>query len=88
MKILRKAVLAVSGLSALSLAACGEGYEMVKVRGQVPYTEERTAGPGIAFVRAHMMPEKTIVLPEPILTPQISAPVKDAEPIFEQKQAK
>lgn len=88
MKIIRQAVLAVSGLSALSLAACGEGYEMVKVRGQVPYTEERTAGPGVAFVRAHMMPEKTIVLPEPILAPQVSAPVKDAEPIFEQKQTK
>lgn len=81
MKILRSAVIVLSGLSAVSLAACGEGYDVVKTRGSVPYVEERTAGPGVAYVRAHMMPEKTVVLPEPLLTPQIH----DAEPIFEQK---
>lgn len=80
MKILRCAVIALSGLSALSLTACGEGYDVVKVRGSVPYTEERTAGPGVAYVRAHMMPEKTVVLPEPLVTP-----VESAEPIFEKK---
>jgi len=84
MKILRSAVIVLSGLSAVSLAACGEGYEVVKVRGSVPYTEERTAGPGVAYVRAHMMPEKTMVLPEPLLTPQMQT----AEPIFEQKMQK
>lgn len=84
MKIFRSAVILFSGLSAVSLAACGEGYDVVKVRGSVPYVEERTAGPGVAYVRAHMMPEKTIVLPEPLLTPQ----VQDAEPIFEQKMQK
>ena len=84
MKTYRKVIIALSGLSALSLAACGEGYEMVKVRGSVPYVEERTAGPGVAYVRAHMMPEKTIVLPEPLIAPQI----KDAEPIFDKKMEK
>lgn len=88
MKIFRQAVILLSGFSALSLAACGEGYEMVKVRGTVPYVEERTAGPGVAWVRAHMMPEKTVVLPEPLLTPQVAAPIQDAEPMFEQKVAK
>lgn len=83
MKTFRCAVIVLSGLSALSLTACGEGYEMVKIRGTVPYTEERTAGPGIAFVRAHMMPEKTVVLPEPLVTP-----VESAEPIFEKKMQK
>ena len=84
MKILRSAVIVFSGLSALTLAACGEGYEVVKIRGSVPYVEERTAGPGVAYVRAHMMPEKTVVLPEPLLTPQ----VQDAEPIFDKKMQK
>ena len=84
MKILRSAVIVFSGLSALSLAACGEGYEVVKIRGSVPYVEERTAGPGVAYVRAHMMPEKTMVLTEPLLTPQ----VQDAEPIFDKKMQK
>ena len=83
MKIFRCAVIALSGLSALSLAACGEGYDMVKIRGTVPYVEERTAGPGVAFVRAHMMPEKTVVLPEPLVTP-----VESAEPMFEKKMQK
>jgi len=87
MKTFRLAVMALSGFSALSLAACGEGYEMVKIRGTVPYVEERTAGPGVAFVRAHMMPEKTVVLPEPLLMPQVE-PVKSAEPLFTGKQLK
>jgi len=85
MKIFRQVVIALSGVSALSLAACGEGYEVVKIRGSVPYTEERTAGPGVAYVRAHLMPEKTIVLPEPLVAP---VPVQSAEPMFEQKMEK
>ncbi len=88
MKIFRRSVILFSGFSALSLAACGEGYEMVEVRGQVPYTEERTAGPGVAYVRAHMMPEKTIVFPAPLVAPQVEAPIKDAEPLFDGKQLK
>ena len=80
MKTFRQVLMSVCGLSTLALAACGEGYEVVEVRGQVPYTEERTAGPGVAYVRAHMMPEKTIVLPAASDTV-----VKDAAPIFEQK---
>lgn len=78
MKLLPRALFVLSGLSALGLSACGEGYEVVKVRNQVPYTEERTAGPGVAYVRAHLMPEKTIILPEPMI-----APVIDAAPIFD-----
>lgn len=94
MKKIHVAVLALSGLSVLPLAACGEGYEMVKIRGTVPYTEGRTAGPGVAYVRAHMMSEKTVVLPEPLLTPQLApaplpAPVvEDAAPIFDLRQNK
>lgn len=84
MKTFRRVVFVLSGLSTLGLAACGEGYEVVQVRGKVPYTEERTAGPGVAYVRAHMMPEKSVVLPEPLVTPQ----VKDAEPIFDKKMQK
>ncbi len=84
MKTFRRVVFVMTGLSALSLTACGEGYEMVQVRDQVPYTMERTAGPGVAFVLAHMMPEKTMVLPEPVAAPQ----VQDAEPLFDGKQLK
>ena len=84
MKNVRRALVVFCGLSSLSLAACGEGYEMVQVRGQVPYTEERTAGPGVAYVRAHMMPEKSVVIPSTMAAPQ----VQDAEPIFDKKMQK
>ncbi|PZQ47879.1 MAG: hypothetical protein DI551_02640 [Micavibrio aeruginosavorus] len=84
MKTCRLALISFCGLSTLALVACGEGYEMVQVRNQVPYTEERTAGPGVAYVRAHLMPEKTVVLPDPILTPQLQS----AEPLFEGKVQK
>ncbi|MFA5591761.1 MAG: hypothetical protein WC989_00405 [Micavibrio sp.] len=86
MKTLRSGLLAIAGFSAILLAGCGDGYEVVKFSGQVPYTDERTAGPGVTFVRAHLMPEKTIVFPEPLLTPQIlpqSVPLSDAAPLFE-----
>ncbi len=88
MKTFRRVVFVLSGVSALSLAACGDGYEAVPFRGQVPYTMERTAGPGVAYVRAHMMPEKTVVLPQPVEAPAVQEPVQDAAPIFEKKVQK
>ena len=88
MKTFRPVILSVCGFAALGLSACGEGYEMVQVRGQVPYTEERTAGPGVAYVRAHMMPEKTVVIPQEITAPAQAPVMQSAEPIFEQKVQK
>lgn len=85
MKNFRRVVLVLCGLSPLALTACGEGYEMVMVRNQVPYTDDRTAGPGVSYVRAHMMPEKSVVLPAPMAAPAV---VQSAEPIFEKKQVK
>lgn len=43
----------------LLLAGCGdgEGWEIVPYHG-VPYTLERTAGTGVAYVRANMLPER------------------------------
>ena len=83
MKIYRRILMSLCGVSTLALAACGEGYEVVEFRGQVPYTEERTAGPGVAYVLAHMMPAKTVVLPA-----QGDNTIKDAEPIFDKKVRK
>jgi len=82
MKTYRLALIALCGVSTLSLAACGEGWEMVEFRGKVPYVEERTAGPGVAYVRAHMMPQKSVVLPAE------ETVVKDAAPIFDKKMQK
>lgn len=89
MKIFRAILVASCGFATLALAACGEGYEPVKVQGQVPYTDERTAGPGIAYVRAHMLPEKSVVLPpEPAPSVKAAPPVHDAAPIFDKKMQK
>lgn len=84
MILIRRVVFLLSGISMMALAGCGEGYEVVQVRNQVPYTLDRTAGPGVAYVRKHMMPEKTVVIPAPLSAPVI----KDAEPIFNTKQEK
>lgn len=42
----------------LMLSACGEGWETVEYSDRVPYMMERTAGSGVEYVRAQMMPEK------------------------------
>ncbi|HBR69389.1 MAG TPA: hypothetical protein DEA55_08455 [Rhodospirillaceae bacterium] len=62
----------------LPLAGC-DGYERVAYTG-VPYNNERTAGTGVAYVRANMLPEKGPVIeaakPEnkEIVKPKAEAP--------------
>lgn len=46
----------------LLLGACGEGYEMQLTNTHFPYGNERTAGSGVIYVRAKMMPEKSLQL--------------------------
>lgn len=93
-KILRQSVLALALLPALALGACGEGSGWTTVPyDQVPYTHERTAGRGIAYVRAAMLPPKemkteiVIVQPEaaPIVVP---APLTQGDKVFDAKQSK
>lgn len=49
-------------LLGLPLASCGEGWEMTRTTDMVPYGNTRTAGSGIAYVRAKMLPKKDLVL--------------------------
>ena len=86
MKTFRLAVIMAASVSPLMLAACGDGYEAVPYHG-IPYVEERTAGHGVAYVRAHLQPAKGPVLPEAI-TPQSETVIKDAAPLFSGKQLK
>lgn len=44
------------------LAGCGEGYEMVRTADMFPYGNQRTAGTGVAYVLAKMMPERELNL--------------------------
>lgn len=62
MSIKRTLILSVTSLIVLS--GC-EGYEMVKTNTMFPYGNQRTAGSGVAYVLAKMMPEKELKL-EPV----------------------
>ncbi|MCB1556709.1 MAG: hypothetical protein KDJ15_05285 [Alphaproteobacteria bacterium] len=53
----RSLVVALSALPVLFLAGCGQGWEQGQYE-RVPYTMERTAGHGIAYVRAKLMPAR------------------------------
>ncbi len=75
----------------LMLVSCGEGWEVQRIDNVVPYGS-RTAGSGVAYVRAKMMPEKelkvepiAVVEPEPVVE---AAPALDAEKIFNEAQTK
>lgn len=48
--------------SPLLLTACGEGYELIRTDTMFPYGNQRTAGSGVAYVLAKMMPEKNLNL--------------------------
>ena len=79
--------LILSGLSAIGLAGCGDGYEAVPYYG-IPYVEERTAGHGVQYVRAHMLPVKGPVLEQAPAIVHTETEVKDASPLFNGKQLK
>lgn len=77
----------VCAAAALGLSACGDGWEMVPYHG-TPY-DGRTAGSGIAYVRARLTPAKGPILK--VETPPVqeqAAPIQDADPIFRAKQKK
>lgn len=61
---MKRAVL-LSFSSVFLLTGCGEGYEMIKTNTMFPYGNQRTAGSGVAYVLAKMMPKKELKL-EPV----------------------
>lgn len=85
MTLFRSTTLILIGASTMGLAACGEGWTPQQMRDRVPYTEERTAGPGIEYVRAFMLPERGPNLETPALK-GTETPVIDAAPMFQPAQ--
>ena len=92
--IMSKAFLRLSVLCApLLLTACGEGWEAQRTTEYVPYGNQRTAGSGVVYVRAKMLPKKELMV-EPVSkkveadVPDDAKPVLKAEEIFEEAQAK
>jgi hypothetical protein len=86
----------------LALTACGEGWEVQRVSDYGAYGNNRTAGTGVAYVRAKMLPKKEIVadfVAEPVMEEikveaevakpmEEPAPVLAAEEIFTEAQQK
>ncbi len=76
----------------LLLTACGEGWEAQRTDSYVPYGDKRTAGTGVVYVRAKMLPKKELVV-EPVMDnveeePSTVEPVLEAEEIFSDAQRK
>ncbi len=87
-KIIRLAILSAP---LLSLTACGEGWEAQKTDAAFPYGNQRTAGTGVAYVRAKMLPEKELKVESPAkveVTKPAPEPTLDAEEIFTEQQIK
>ncbi|MFK7839701.1 MAG: hypothetical protein AB8B83_05165 [Bdellovibrionales bacterium] len=70
----KRAVL-LSASSVFFLTGCGDGYEVIKTNTMFPYGNERTAGSGVAYVLAKMMPEKELKL-EPVAEPVVKKAVE------------
>lgn len=95
--IVRISVLGLSTLPLLALTACGEGYEVKPYYG-VPYTDERTAGHGVEYVRASMLPPKevkteTVTKTETVVTApaepkEVPPPPVPADKMFKERQSK
>ena len=71
--------------SPLLLAACGEGYELVKTDGMFPYGNERTAGSGYAYVLARLLPERELNL-QPVAPRPAPQAVEEERPLAETKE--
>ena len=88
----------------LLLAGCGEGWEMQLTNTAFPYGNQRTAGSGVAYVRAQMMPERElnvkevltpmlpkqeeVIVEEEVMIEEVVEPVKPADDIFNKSQVK
>ena len=99
MPAIRRKILILSTVVPLLLLSACEGYEMRLYDG-FPYGDQRTAGHGVQYVLAKMMPKKGPVLepapapappppppPEPVAAPA-PVPITPADPIIEQKARK
>lgn len=79
--VLRFCVLAMP----LLLTGCGDGWEAQRTTDIFPYGNKRTAGSGVVYVRAKMLPEKEIVA-EPKMEEKTE--IKPADEVFTRAQVK
>ncbi|MFP4098507.1 MAG: hypothetical protein ACLFU1_06945 [Alphaproteobacteria bacterium] len=72
--LLRLAILSTP----LVLTACGEGWEAQRTDSYMPYGNSRTAGTGVAYVRAKLLPQKKLVV-EPVMSEVEAQPEPEVE---------
>jgi hypothetical protein len=60
------------------LTGCGDGWEMQLTNTAFPYGNSRTAGSGVVYVLAKMMPEKKEIQLQPIKREMAPAPIQPA----------
>src|SRR5690606_11650870 len=95
MKTMRRTVLTLATAAPLFLLAACDGYEMRLYDG-FPYGNQRTAGHGVEYVLAKMMPKQGPVLeqaapapaPVPAPEPEPELPVTKADEVFDTKARK
>ncbi len=88
---MKNSILRLVALSTpLLLGACGEGWEAQRTDQVAPYGNYRTAGTGVAYVRAKMLPKKELKIEQEVeeVTPVPAQPILDAEEIFTEQQIK
>ncbi len=66
----------------LVLSACGDNYELIKTDTLFPYGNQRTAGSGVAYVVAQMMPERELNL-KPVERPHAPEALEETKEILD-----
>lgn len=86
----------LAGVACLSLSACGDNYVAIKTTEHFPYGNQRTAGSGVAYVLAKMLPERSlntvpaakIAIPAMVGKDTGNAPILGADAVFQKVQKK
>ena len=89
-------IILLANLACLSLSACSDDYVAMKTTEHFPYGNQRTAGSGVAYVLAQMLPERSlntgpagkIAIPAMKHKDTRNAPILGADAIFQKVQKK
>ena len=75
-------------LLVLPLSACGEGWVAEKTTEYFPYGNQRTAGSGIVYVRAKLLPERKLNLQAADAITKVGEKIMGADDVFKKVQRK
>ncbi len=72
----------------LPLSACGEGWVVEKTTAYFPYGNQRTAGSGVVYVRAKLLPERQLNLSNIKTEKKVVDKIMGADDLFKKVQRK